>query len=66
MIWKAESQTVCVMDALRVMRECNLSSFEVSPDAQDRYMRWVGEGLDKTVWARCGCRSWYLSTTAGS
>jgi cation diffusion facilitator CzcD-associated flavoprotein CzcO len=60
MIWKAESQTAYVMDALRVMREQNLASFEVRPDAQDRYMQWVGEDLDSTVWARGGCRSWYL------
>jgi cation diffusion facilitator CzcD-associated flavoprotein CzcO len=60
MIWKAESQTAYVMDALRVMREQNLSSFEVRPDAQDRYMRWVDEDLDSTVWARGGCQSWYL------
>ena len=60
MIWKAESQTVYVMDALRVMHKRSMSSFEVRPDAQDRYMRWVGEDLDSTVWARGGCRSWYL------
>ena len=60
MIWKAESQTAYVMDALRVMRKRNLSSVEVRPDAQDRYMRWVGEELDGTVWARGGCQSWYL------
>jgi len=59
-VWKAESQTTYVIGALRVMRERNLSSFEVRPDAQDRYMRWVGEDLDSTVWARGGCRSWYL------
>jgi cation diffusion facilitator CzcD-associated flavoprotein CzcO len=60
MIWKAESQTAYVMDALRTMRKLNLSSLEVRPDVQDRYMRWVGEDLDSTVWARGGCRSWYL------
>jgi cation diffusion facilitator CzcD-associated flavoprotein CzcO len=60
MIWKAESQTAYVMDGLRVMRERNLSSVEVRHDAQDRYMRWVGDDLDSTVWARGGCRSWYL------
>jgi len=60
MIWKAESQTIYVMDALRVMRKRNLSSVEARHDAQDRYMRWVGEDLDSTVWARGGCRSWYL------
>jgi cyclohexanone monooxygenase len=60
MIWKAESQTAYVMDALRTMRKRNLSSLEVKSDLQDRYMRWVGEELDGTVWARGGCRSWYL------
>jgi cation diffusion facilitator CzcD-associated flavoprotein CzcO len=59
-VWKAESQTTYVIDTLRVMRERNLSSFEVLPEAQDRYMQWVDEDLDTTVWARGGCRSWYL------
>jgi cation diffusion facilitator CzcD-associated flavoprotein CzcO len=60
MIWKAESQTTYVMDALRLMRELELSSVEVRAEAQDRYMEWVGEDLDRTVWARGGCQSWYL------
>jgi cation diffusion facilitator CzcD-associated flavoprotein CzcO len=60
MIWKAEAQTAYVMGALRVMRELTLSSIEVRPDAQDCYMQWVSEDLDSTVWARGGCRSWYL------
>jgi cation diffusion facilitator CzcD-associated flavoprotein CzcO len=60
MIWKAESQTAYVMDALRVMRERDLSSVEVRADAQDRYMSWVGEDLGRTVWAAGGCQSWYL------
>ena len=60
MIWKAESQTSYVMDALRLMREQGLSSVEVRANAQDRYMKWVGEDLDRTVWARGGCQSWYL------
>ncbi len=60
MIWKAESQTAYVVDALRLMRERGLSSVEVRADAQDRYMEWVGEDLDRTVWARGGCQSWYL------
>ena len=49
-VWKAESQTTYVVDALRVIRERNLSSFDVHPDAQDRYMRWVDEAWT----ARCG------------
>lgn len=60
MIWKAESQTAYVMDALHLMRERGLSRVEVRADAQDRYMDWVGEDLDRTVWARGGCQSWYL------
>ena len=60
MVWKAESQTAYVMDALRVMRERGLSSVEVLPEVEDRYMQWVGDDLDKTVWARGGCQSWYL------
>jgi cation diffusion facilitator CzcD-associated flavoprotein CzcO len=60
MIWKAESQTAYVMDALRVMRERELSSIEVRADSQDRYMDWAQGDLERTVWARGGCQSWYL------
>ncbi|MGF1473193.1 MAG: flavin-containing monooxygenase [Rubrobacteraceae bacterium] len=60
MIWKAESQTAYIMDALRFMDENNLSSVEVRADAQDHYMAWAGNDLDETVWARGGCQSWYL------
>ncbi len=60
MIWKAESQTAYVMDALRLMRERNLSSVEVRADSQEGYMEWVEGDLDRTVWARGGCQSWYL------
>ncbi len=60
MIWKAESQTAYVMDALRLMRDRGLLSVEVRADAQDGYMEWVGEDLGRTVWARGGCQSWYL------
>ncbi len=60
MVWKAESQTAYVLDALRVMRERGLSSVEVRPEVEDRYMQWVGDELEETVWARGGCQSWYL------
>ena len=60
MVWKAESQTAYVMDALRLMQERGLSSVEVRADSQDGYMEWVEGDLDRTVWARGGCQSWYL------
>ncbi|MDQ4105575.1 MAG: NAD(P)/FAD-dependent oxidoreductase [Actinomycetota bacterium] len=60
MVWKAESQTAYVLDALRVMRERDLASDEVRPEVEDRYMQWVGDDLEETVWARGGCQSWYL------
>ncbi|AHY48292.1 putative flavoprotein involved in K+ transport (plasmid) [Rubrobacter radiotolerans] len=62
MVFKAESQTAYITDALRLMRKQNISTVEVSREAQDRYMRRVGEDLDRTVWARGGCDSWYLDT----
>ncbi|MGB3683750.1 MAG: NAD(P)/FAD-dependent oxidoreductase [Rubrobacteraceae bacterium] len=60
MIWKAESQTTYVLDALRVMRDEKLANVEVSPESEDRYMQWVDGDLGETVWARGGCQSWYL------
>ena len=60
MVWKAESQTTYVLDALRVMRKRDLASVEVRPEVEDQYMKWVGDDLEETVWARGGCQSWYL------
>ena len=60
MVWKAESQTAYILAALRVMRERNLASVEARPEAEERYMHWVGDDLEETVWARGGCQSWYL------
>lgn len=62
MIFKAESQTAYVMDALNTMRERGLETVEVRPEAQGNYMAWARGDLEETVWARGGCESWYLDS----
>jgi cation diffusion facilitator CzcD-associated flavoprotein CzcO len=60
MVWAIEAQAAYVADALRTMREQGLAVIEPSAAAQDAEMDAVGRRLDRTVWARGGCRSWYL------
>jgi hypothetical protein len=32
----------------------------------ERYQRWLGERLKRTVWNAGGCASWYLSKNGGN
>jgi cation diffusion facilitator CzcD-associated flavoprotein CzcO len=59
LVFQIESQTAYLSDALRTMREHGLASVEVSPEAQDAYVRFLDEDLPRTVWSKGGCTSWY-------
>ncbi len=60
MVFKAEAQTAYLLRALRTMERRNIATLEVRQTAEDRYMDRTAEDLEKTVWAKGGCRSWYL------
>lgn len=59
MIVMMEAQIGYILDALREMRERNLRSFEVRPEAQRRHNEWLQARLGRTVWNNGGCQSWY-------
>ena len=59
MIFMIESQLRYVMDALRVMDERALASFEVRPEAMAAYNARIQAKMPGTVWMS-GCASWYL------
>jgi cation diffusion facilitator CzcD-associated flavoprotein CzcO len=59
MIYMIESQLRYVMDALRVMDERQIASFEVRPEAMTAYNRQIQSKMPGTVWMS-GCASWYL------
>ena len=59
MVFMIESQLAYVMDALRVMDEQQISSFEVTQEAMTAYNAQIQSKLPGTVWMS-GCASWYL------
>ncbi|MGH2841147.1 MAG: flavin-containing monooxygenase, partial [Solirubrobacteraceae bacterium] len=59
MVFMIESQLAYVMDALRVIDERGVSSFEVRPEVQAVYNEHLQARMPRTVWAS-GCSSWYL------
>jgi cation diffusion facilitator CzcD-associated flavoprotein CzcO len=63
MIVMMEAQIGYILDALRVMEERHLRSFEVRPEAQRRHNAWLQERLGQTVWATGGCQSWYRAAS---
>jgi cation diffusion facilitator CzcD-associated flavoprotein CzcO len=59
MIFMIESQLRYVMDALRVMDERRIATFEVRPEAMAAYNAQIQSKMPGTVWMS-GCASWYL------
>ncbi len=59
MIFMIESQLRYVLDALRVMDERGIATFEVRPEAMAAYNAEIQSKMPGTVWMS-GCASWYL------
>jgi cation diffusion facilitator CzcD-associated flavoprotein CzcO len=62
MVFMIESQLRYVMDALRVMDEQQIATFEVRPEAMAAYNEQIQAKMPGTVWMS-GCASWYLDST---
>jgi cation diffusion facilitator CzcD-associated flavoprotein CzcO len=61
MVFMIESQLRYVMDALRLMDEQQIATFEVRPAATDAYNAQIQSKMPGTVWMS-GCASWYLDS----
>ncbi len=59
MIYMIESHLRYVLDALRVMDERRIATFEVRPEAMAAYNARIQAKMRRTVWMS-GCASWYL------
>jgi len=59
MIYMIESHLRYVVDALRIMDERGVATFEVRPEAMAAYNARIQAKMRKTVWMS-GCASWYL------
>jgi cyclohexanone monooxygenase len=55
-----ESQIAYVLDALKAMHRYKLASVEIHAAAQDRYNNDLMRRMERTVWTRGGCASWYF------
>lgn len=61
MLFMIESQLRYVIDALRVMDEQRIATFEVRPEAIAAYNEQIQSKMPGTVWMS-GCASWYLDS----
>jgi len=59
MVFMIESHLRYVMDALRVMDEQDVATFEIRPEAMAAYNDQVQGKMAGTIWMS-GCASWYL------
>jgi cation diffusion facilitator CzcD-associated flavoprotein CzcO len=59
-VFMIESQIHYVMQMLRLMRERELRSITVRPEAQAASNVELQRRMAETVWIRGGCQSWYL------
>jgi len=59
MVFMIESHVRYVIDALRVMDEQEIATFEIRPEAMAAYNDRVQSRMQGTIWMS-GCASWYL------
>ncbi len=59
-VYMIEAQIQYVMELLRTLRKHGAGAIEVRPEAQAAYNRRLQRDMQRTVWLRGGCDSWYL------
>ncbi len=59
-VYMIEAQIHYVLGMLRMLRERGLGTIEPRSQAQADYNRWVQSSMQRTVWLKGGCDSWYL------
>ena len=55
-----EAQIHYVLELLRTLRDRSAGAIEPSAQAQADYNAWLQQRMQRTVWLRGGCDSWYL------
>ncbi|MDI2595095.1 NAD(P)/FAD-dependent oxidoreductase [Pseudomonas sp. 681] len=56
-----ESQMNYILDCIRTLKEKDLRSIEVRPEAERTYTDMIHREMERTVWKSGGCHSWYQS-----
>lgn len=65
MVYMIESQIAYVLDALKTLREKQLTSIEVAQKAQDSFNAGIQSKMTGTVWSAGGCQSLYIHPVSG-
>ncbi|WP_370289408.1 flavin-containing monooxygenase [Nocardioides sp.] len=60
-IFVIESQMEYITRAIAAVRDAGARSIEVTAEAEDDYTSMIHREMDRTVWKRGGCHSWYQS-----
>ena len=60
MVFMIESQISYILSALQQMSADRISSVEPTPEAQATWSDDLHRRMNRTVWSRGGCASWYL------
>ncbi|MEA2158462.1 MAG: hypothetical protein QOD66_842 [Solirubrobacteraceae bacterium] len=59
-VYMIEAQIHYVLEMLRTLRERRAGMMEPTAEAQADYNRWLQKCMQRTVWLKGGCDSWYL------
>ncbi len=59
-VYMIEAQIHYVLEMLRMLRERRAGTIEPRAEAQADYNRWLQTTMQRTVWLKGGCDSWYL------
>lgn len=60
-IFVIEAQMHYIMRAIAEVKANKAAAIEVKPQAEERYTTHIHSEMEKTVWKRGGCTSWYKS-----
>lgn len=60
MVFMIESQLAYLVDAYRTMRRHGLATVEPRAEAERSWNADLQQRMQRTVWSRGGCQSWYL------
>ncbi len=62
-VYMIESQLNYILGSLKYLEKAGLHRFEVRPEAQSAYNAEIQNTLERSVWVRGGCTSFYLDST---
>ncbi|WP_060818803.1 flavin-containing monooxygenase [Caballeronia sordidicola] len=65
MVYMIESQVAYVIKALTYMRDHDVAAIDVKRDVEAAYNIRIQQRLSRAIWAKGGCRSWYIDTASG-